>query len=294
MADERAIVLSGGSVKGCFQAGALPIVLQKGFVPDALYGVSVGALNAAFLCDRVGRQVRQGKVPNWVTAAQDLEDFWRQNVKEPKDLSKKRTFAVIDVIVHHFRSLLDPKPLEELVAANLDPDNVAACPAKLRITATQLEDGLSHTVPGTRPDLREWVLASSMIPVILPPRDIGGSSYVDGGARMVAPLKPAIDAGATHVVAIACQAEDPAPYTFDGDLARYSERLSDIAVNALVNNDLTRARRVNASPGAGQRKVELTVIRPAVQPTFDLQEFTAADIDALMKKGRQAAQAAMP
>jgi predicted patatin/cPLA2 family phospholipase len=46
---------------------------------------------------------------------------------------------------------------------------------------------------------------------LVPPQEIGGNHYVDGGARMVAPLKPAIDDGADRVVVVACQAVDPAP-----------------------------------------------------------------------------------
>ncbi len=293
MAEKNAVVLSGGSVKGAFQAGALPVVFARGFVPDALYGVSVGALNAAFLADRVGRQVRAGRPPDWVAAARELETFWKTKVKEPSDLAKKKTFAVLDVILHHFDSLLDPKPLEALIAAELDVANVTACPAKLFVTATQLEDGLSYTVPGARSDLARWVLASSMIPVVLPPQEIGGNHYVDGGARMVAPLKPAIDDGADRVVVVACQAVDPAPYTFDGNLGRYAERLSDIAVNALVNNDLRRVRR-NNQPGSGHRKVEVIELRPQVQPQFDLQEFTSADIVALIAAGKRQAELGMP
>lgn len=52
----KAFVLSGGSIKGAFQAGVITDLLTSGsFMPDAIYGTSVGSLNGAFLADRAGR-----------------------------------------------------------------------------------------------------------------------------------------------------------------------------------------------------------------------------------------------
>lgn len=46
-----ALVLSGGGAKGCFQAGAVETLWSRGFRPDIICGVSVGALNAAKLAE---------------------------------------------------------------------------------------------------------------------------------------------------------------------------------------------------------------------------------------------------
>jgi hypothetical protein len=43
--DMKALVLSGGSILGAFQAGAIAKVLGDGFVPELVIGTSVGALN---------------------------------------------------------------------------------------------------------------------------------------------------------------------------------------------------------------------------------------------------------
>jgi predicted acylesterase/phospholipase RssA len=52
----RALVLGGGSLKGAFQAGAIQAILEAGFEPEAIYGISVGSLNAVFLIHEAGRQ----------------------------------------------------------------------------------------------------------------------------------------------------------------------------------------------------------------------------------------------
>lgn len=51
----RALVLSGGSIKGAFQAGAIAGLLDAGFRPDIVTGISVGALNGGFLVSRSTR-----------------------------------------------------------------------------------------------------------------------------------------------------------------------------------------------------------------------------------------------
>ena len=48
------LVLSGGANKGCYEAGAIEVILKNGFVPDGIYGMSVGSLNALFLKRREG------------------------------------------------------------------------------------------------------------------------------------------------------------------------------------------------------------------------------------------------
>ena len=63
MGAKRALVLSGGSIKGSFQAGAVAELLESGFVPDAIYGTSVGSLNGSFLTERAGRLARQETTP---------------------------------------------------------------------------------------------------------------------------------------------------------------------------------------------------------------------------------------
>jgi NTE family protein len=53
----KALVLGGGSMKGAFQVGVIQAVLENGFQPEMIYGISVGALNATFLANEAGRQM---------------------------------------------------------------------------------------------------------------------------------------------------------------------------------------------------------------------------------------------
>lgn len=52
----KALVLGGGSMKGAYQVGCIKAILENGFEPDMIYGISVGALNATFLVNESGKK----------------------------------------------------------------------------------------------------------------------------------------------------------------------------------------------------------------------------------------------
>ena len=67
----RALVLSGGGSKGSYQVGALKYILgEKRVVYDALCGVSVGAINVAFLA-----MFKEGEE---VESSEKLSYMWSQ------------------------------------------------------------------------------------------------------------------------------------------------------------------------------------------------------------------------
>ena len=52
--ERNVFVLSGGAARGAVQVGMLEVLLERGILPHALVGSSVGALNAAFVGHRTG------------------------------------------------------------------------------------------------------------------------------------------------------------------------------------------------------------------------------------------------
>jgi NTE family protein len=71
--DSKALVLGGGALKGAFQAGAVMALLENGFRPDALYGISVGGLNAAFLTTEANRQMADTGRIDWPRAGRSRD-----------------------------------------------------------------------------------------------------------------------------------------------------------------------------------------------------------------------------
>ena len=64
----RALVLSSGGLKACWQVGVLEALVESGEKYDVVCGCSAGSINAAIFCQFDVGQERQ--------AVQTLKDVW--------------------------------------------------------------------------------------------------------------------------------------------------------------------------------------------------------------------------
>ncbi len=275
------LVLAGGSVKGAFQAGVIKALFEKGYQPDAIYGVSAGSLNAAYLVNQFGQQANAHLPISYPQAAQDLWDFWELRITHPESLSKPFNLFELgwSALTKKFKGLVDTSPLRDLLQDVLQNRNLSASPVGLKVGAVNVLDGAMHYVDPSFENFQEYLLASSAVPILMPVVTINGErrkSYLDGGLRDVAPLQKAIQDGATEVVVIACHTEMIEGGDFDsGDLLALVDRVMDIAVNEILNADL----RVQRS------EVKLKIIRPNQPLSIDIQHFTKMDIRRMLEIG---------
>ena len=277
----KILVLAGGSVKGAFQAGVIKALFEKGYQPDAIYGVSAGSLNAAYLVNQFGHQVHEGIPISYPQAAQDLWDFWETRITHPKSLSKP--FNIFELgwtaLTKKFKGLVDTTPLRNLLSDVLSVRNLQLSPVGLKVGAVNVMEGAMHYVDPSFEDFIEYLLASSAVPILMPVVKIQGQkrkSYLDGGLRDVAPLQKAIQDGATEVMVIACHTEMIEGGDFDsGDLLALVDRVMDIAVNEILNADLKISRS----------EVKLQIIRPLHPLSIDIQRFTKMDIRRMLEMG---------
>jgi hypothetical protein len=79
----RALVLSGGGAKGAFEVGAIRELYARGYHPDLICGVSVGALNTIKLAE--------GKADS----ATELEHLWREHVAVPGRIFRKEHYVTL-------------------------------------------------------------------------------------------------------------------------------------------------------------------------------------------------------
>ena len=84
-ARKTALVLSGGSIKGAFQAGALEIVLGQR-APAFISGISVGSLNTVWLANEAGAAARRQQSVDWAKLGRGLASFWQERVTRPDGL----------------------------------------------------------------------------------------------------------------------------------------------------------------------------------------------------------------
>ncbi len=299
---KKALVLSGGSIKGAFQAGAINAVIEKGFKPDFIYGISVGSLNGTFITHEAGLQKKAFEELDWLTIASNLKKFWIERINSPECIAVKKSKIKLglDVLFSKFDGFLDTKPIQELVKEVINMDYLLNSPVKLSVGAVNIGDGLITYANPSFPNFLDYVLASTAIPVTMPLVRIGGNEsqlFTDGGIRDVAPLKKAIKNGAEEIICICCQ-----PENLVGEMINYksilsfSERIMDIVVNETVNNDIEWARYINdytpvdGSPVtegafAGYRRIKLTIIRPPRPINVNIEDFTTKEILEMFASG---------
>jgi NTE family protein len=238
VARERiALVLAGGGARGAYEAGALSIVLpeleRRGERPTMYVGTSVGSLNAVALAGWHALPAQEAVdrlVALW--SAVDKSQVIRRILFPSGPLAIARYAGeLLSVPGLRMPSILDPAPLranlerwidwDGLHAAVADGvvDTVAAVTTSTRTGRTVVFAEVpspaahrlhrSHEIAYALAELgADHVSASAAIPLLFPPVRIEQPAtargwYVDGGTRLNAPIKPALDLGADRLVVVA-------------------------------------------------------------------------------------------
>ena len=285
----KILVLAGGSVKGAFQAGVMKAMMERGYQPDAVYGVSVGSLNAAYFVNQLGMQALTGGPISFTDASQDLWDFWETRITSPKSLSKPFNIFQLGLTAlrKKFKGLVDTQPLRNLLTEVLSIRNLHASPIALKIGAVNIIDGTMYYVDASEEYFLDYLMASSAVPILMPVVKINGEtrrSFLDGGLRDVSPIKKAVEDGANHIVCISCHMESIEGGHFDsGDLLALVDRVMDIAVNEILNADIKEVMISNTT-------IDIQSIRPLQPLTIDIQNFNKMDIRRMLELGYQVGQ----
>ncbi|MFW5685400.1 MAG: patatin-like phospholipase family protein [Spirochaetota bacterium] len=297
MAIQRALVLSGGSIKGAFQAGALSSLLRR-YEPDLVIGTSVGSLNGGFIVSR------NGMGQSWAEAGESLVAFWRRRIRRLRDIGRRRMWWSVGLALalKRFDGLYDMTRLYDLVREEIGAQDIRASVCDFYACAVNIASGLARYAGKQDQDLLEYVIASTAIPILMPIKMVEGLPYWDGGIREVAPLKKAIDLGVSEIVCVACEPEASPPSDLTqatGPIRPLVDRLMQLVVNETLNNDIDFVRDVNRyldacrSPSgllATRRPIALTVVRPNADLNISLEHFDSADIERLIRTGIGAAE----
>jgi NTE family protein len=214
---EVALLLQGGGALGSFQAGVYERLDELGVDVTWVAGISIGAVNAAIIAGnpphkRISRLRKfwatvSGGMPNMIlpeidhireaahlmaagaVAAFGVPGMFRPRLW-PAPLMPEGTTGAI--------SFYDSAPLEETLNACVDWDLLNDGPVRLSVGAVDVESGnfayWDTRGPGgnTRIDARH-IMASGALPPGLPPIEIDGRWYWDGGIVSNTPLAHVLD-----------------------------------------------------------------------------------------------------
>lgn len=315
MFDTRnSLVLSGGNVKGSYQAGALKALFNhtfpdgSKFKPGAIYGVSVGAMNGGFIADRAGQAALKGQEPDWPEIGNELEAFWRDNITSFASIGKKRSaFSLaFKIIGGKFNGLTKMDGAAELARANIRYENLKASKTYYACGVTNMRTGdyFDADVGTFGEDILDYVVASTREPVNMPIMWVKDQPLVDGGVRNIAPLAPAIKRGAEKMAIIAMKPDHMSVVESQkefGNMLKLLKRTLGTLTNEIMNNDLEKVRDINAAcqreldageqvHTAGKRIIEFVEVRPQDRLDIDSTDFTSNDIKRLIKQGEEEAK----
>lgn len=198
---KRALVLSGGGSRGAYEIGAWQAIKEMNLRLHAVYGTSIGALNAGLVAQ--GDAEKAVQLWSNITIQQVIgtadEDFSIERM-----VSRKRD--VVPFLLENAKHLhADIAPLEELVRQYLDEGRVRASGMELGVMTVKVPQMTPAPVrldeiPEGR--LTDWLLASASCFPVFPTRKIDGERYVDGGYFDNLPVDMAIEDGAEEIIAV--------------------------------------------------------------------------------------------
>jgi NTE family protein len=282
-----ALVLSGGGAKGAFQLGALEVLAEAGITYTCVAGVSVGALNGTMVAseqlDRLGT-------------------IWR--TVERADVYRGRWPWVLFNVLRGRKGLYNNAPLLDLIRREVDPGRINI---PLEIGVVKLESGNYLSIRPSSPRFEELVFASTSIPIIWPPREIGGESFVDGGLRNITPLADVIDHDPDRIVIITTEPRDKPPASMrPANIIDVAQRSLDILLDETFDNDIRSFLRINRlveqaetggvtlrrDTGRAYRFFEHLIIEPD-EPLGSGLDFGRSSLDTWIAQGRAAAEQAL-
>ncbi len=248
------LVVSGGSSKGAFAIGVISRLQEKHRLEfDIVAGTSTGALIAPL--------VITNEIPDLRILYSSFSSGELFKVKSPLNIVRTG-------------SVLETSRLRDVMASTYNEgrwQKIRSSDKQMFITTVNLQTGQVvhfHTGPRPKPDqdsklieitsrkmLLDVVYASAMQPVIMPPVEIRGHQYVDGGVREVLPLQIVIANGAQELVGIVLTAENEG-----GDVRQFTNlietlkrtidlfneevKLTDIRIAELYNKFVNYAQRI--------------------------------------------------
>ncbi len=212
------LVVEGGGMRGVYGCGVLDAFLENSISFPYGIGVSAGSANlASFLAEQPGRNYRFYTNYAFDERYMGLKNFFTTG-----------SFFGMDFIYSELTEVIDPIDYETL----LSPDK------EYYVVATDAETGKPEYF--SREDVEKYrgdvFKASSCVPVLCRPIEIGGRLYFDGGVTDSIPARHAMAAGCDKVVAVLTR---PRGYVKKAEHGKtlYSEVLRDYpAIIHAMNN----------------------------------------------------------
>jgi NTE family protein len=207
------LVLQGGGALGAYEYGAVTRLVELGWQPVAITGVSIGAATAAAVAGARDGDIGKSLANLWDEITLKPPPFLPPNLQATLSLFGNPGFWRGRSDLHSFprwTNLYDVSPMYQTLAKVCDFDRLND-PANIRIavTATNVQTGdqVSFANYSANPDAQHYVtpriarvrimpehiIASGSLPPGFPMTVIEGVPYWDGGLFDNTPIEPLLD-----------------------------------------------------------------------------------------------------
>ena len=177
-----AFVLGGGGILGAHEVGMLRALSEAGIRPDVVVGTSVGAINGALVAaDPAG-------------AAARLASLWQGD--ELQQAFSESVWGRLARLARSGTHLHSLEPLERMLADVLPGKDFADLELPFHCVAASIEHASARWF--TAGPIVPAVLASCAVPGLLPPVEVDGEHYFDGGLVDSIPVGRAVALGRQH------------------------------------------------------------------------------------------------
>ena len=250
-AGPTAFVLAGGGSLGAAQVGMLAELVRAGERPDFVVGVSAGAINAAFFAaDPSARTVDR------------MAAHWRATTtRRALGLSWRSLLGLVGLSDH----IASPAGLSSLLSVELGYRAFAEAALPLNIVCADLLTG--QEVVLSQGPVVPAVLASTAIPGVFPPVEIGGRLLVDGAIAANTPIATAIRLGATRLIVL--------PAGFACAVTRVSGGALGLAMHAIT---LMGARQLLHDYERYSPTADIHIVPPLCPVGYSAFDYAHADV----------------
>lgn len=179
-----AFVLGGGGHLGAYEVGMLRALLEREILPDLIVGTSVGALNGAAVAT----------VPS-VATIDRLQEAW--TTLNESGVFSGSVFSGAARLVRTRTAIHSNEPLRQLMQNLLPARRFSDLEVPFQCVAACIERAAEHWF--YEGELADAILASAAVPGILPPVELDGEHFIDGGIVNSIPVGRAVELGASEI-----------------------------------------------------------------------------------------------
>ena len=183
--EQVAFVLGGGGLRGAAEVGMVKALAECGIHPDLVFGTSIGSVNGSII-----------SAGPFEETAKELESRWRNELAH-NSILRESWWGRFNNLIRHRTHLHSNNALKTLLLEWMADLRIEDLPIPFQCSAACIETSSEHWFSSG--SVVDAILASSAVPALMPPVEVDGRHYIDGGIVNSIPLSRAVEMGATTI-----------------------------------------------------------------------------------------------